>query len=214
MTAQEVVPVHLMRPGIRWVQLFDPNARSEKVTEKYLLTRMLVMIGFKSLAIKKKKQTSQSVTHEINANNESTNSFDIGSDTSYSFDTVRTASESENEEIKKDDDDDEKKKREDGDEEVIERNRVIECVKQQQRLAISKKQNEFTNNQVADSQTAIQHGLIVRRNHILKKDSSTSSSSSFSSFSFLLCISLPTSNNLSASSKTTISTLFKRMHFF
>ena len=43
--AQTVVPVHLMRPGLRWVQLYDPSSHSEKVTESFLMTRLLVYVA-------------------------------------------------------------------------------------------------------------------------------------------------------------------------
>ena len=42
--AQTVVPCHLMRPGVRWVQLYDPLSYSDKVTADYLLTRLLVLV--------------------------------------------------------------------------------------------------------------------------------------------------------------------------
>jgi hypothetical protein len=43
--AQTVVPVHLMRPGLRWVQLYDPDARTGLLTERFVLTRLLVLVG-------------------------------------------------------------------------------------------------------------------------------------------------------------------------
>jgi hypothetical protein len=43
--AQTVVPVHLMRPGLRWVQLYDPDARTGTLTERFVLTRLLVLVG-------------------------------------------------------------------------------------------------------------------------------------------------------------------------
>jgi hypothetical protein len=42
--AQTVVPVHRMRKGVRWTQLYDPLSYSDKVTADYLLTRLLVMV--------------------------------------------------------------------------------------------------------------------------------------------------------------------------
>ena len=42
--AQTAVPCHLMRPGVRWLQLYDPLSYSDKVTSDYLLTRLLVFV--------------------------------------------------------------------------------------------------------------------------------------------------------------------------
>ena len=42
--AQTVVPVHRMRSGLRWTQLYSPEAFSDKVSADYLLTRLLVMV--------------------------------------------------------------------------------------------------------------------------------------------------------------------------
>jgi len=43
--AQTVVPVHLMRNGLRWVQLYDPISHSDRVSSDYLLTRLLVLVA-------------------------------------------------------------------------------------------------------------------------------------------------------------------------
>ena len=45
--AQTVVPVHRMRSGLRWTQLYSPEAFSDKVSADYLLTRLLVMVDRK-----------------------------------------------------------------------------------------------------------------------------------------------------------------------
>jgi len=34
-----------MRPGLRWVQLYDPDARTGLLTERFVLTRLLVLVG-------------------------------------------------------------------------------------------------------------------------------------------------------------------------
>lgn len=34
-----------MRPGLRWVQLYDPDARTGVLTERFVLTRLLVLVG-------------------------------------------------------------------------------------------------------------------------------------------------------------------------
>ena len=47
--AQTVVPVHLMRPGLRWVQLYDPSSVSDKVTSDFIMTRLLVLVQVESL---------------------------------------------------------------------------------------------------------------------------------------------------------------------
>jgi chemotaxis protein histidine kinase CheA len=52
--AQTVVPCHLMRPGVRWVQLYDPLSYSDKVTSDYLLTRLLVLVHKEPLGSKAK----------------------------------------------------------------------------------------------------------------------------------------------------------------
>ena len=45
--AQTVVPVHRMRTGLRWTQLYDPLSYSDKVTADFLLTRLLVLVHLK-----------------------------------------------------------------------------------------------------------------------------------------------------------------------
>jgi hypothetical protein len=43
--AQAVVPVHLMRQGVRWCQLYDPVSHSHEVTADFLLTRLVVVVS-------------------------------------------------------------------------------------------------------------------------------------------------------------------------
>jgi len=43
--AQTVVPVHLLRQGVRWCQLYDPVSHSHEVTADYILTRLVVVVS-------------------------------------------------------------------------------------------------------------------------------------------------------------------------
>ena len=43
--AQAVLPVDRVRPGVRWVQLYDPLSMSDKVTQDFILTRLLVLVS-------------------------------------------------------------------------------------------------------------------------------------------------------------------------
>ena len=48
--AQTVLPVHLMRPGLRWAQLYDPQAASGAATAEFSMTRMLLLVHRAPLA--------------------------------------------------------------------------------------------------------------------------------------------------------------------
>ena len=54
--AQTVIPVHRMRKGVRWTQLYDPLSYSDKATSDYLLTRLLVMVHFEPFGDVAKKR--------------------------------------------------------------------------------------------------------------------------------------------------------------
>jgi hypothetical protein len=60
--AQTVLPVNKLRPGLRLVQLYDPQSMSDKVTQEFMLTRLLVMVNVEPLkgkASKKGKRKSR-----------------------------------------------------------------------------------------------------------------------------------------------------------
>jgi hypothetical protein len=57
--AQTVVPVHLIRSGLRWVQLYDPISHSDRVSSDYLLTRLLLLVGTEPLSDAVKEKTKK-----------------------------------------------------------------------------------------------------------------------------------------------------------
>jgi hypothetical protein len=48
--AQTVIPVSLMRPGVRWAQLYDPDSQSNTVTSDFLMTRLMMVIKIEKLS--------------------------------------------------------------------------------------------------------------------------------------------------------------------